>query len=259
MTISKAAFVLCAGLFALPVSYAFAGQTLGQCAEYSQPQDHVHVVKINLRCPTVKMVGTPAGQGLMTTTDFARRERVDVAINGNFYAPDASARPYGFIVSEGKHWPNTRDSKHHAYFACDRANHCQIEPNDTVSKLDPLWMTVLTGSQVFENGSFQCAPSAPAGCRINNALPTHPRTAYGLDASGEHIYLVVVEGRLATYPGMTLEELSGLFQRLQIARGVNMDGGGSTTLVIHGKRVNALPDNQPDERPVVNHLGFHLP
>lgn len=258
MIISTRFLTLATGFLAIPVIPAFAGQALSDCADYSQPQAHVHVVKINLRCPTVNMVGTPEGQGLMTTTDFARRAAVDVAINGNFYSPDASARPYGFIVTDSKQWPTTKDSKHHAYFACDRAKQCSIEPNDTVSKIDPSWMTVLTGSQIFENGSFTCSPSAPIGCRINSAMPPHPRTAYGLDANGDHIYLVVVEGRLSDYAGMTLGELSALFRRLHITRGVNMDGGGSSALIIHGKRVNALPDNQPEERPVVNHLGFHL-
>lgn len=258
MTISKNIFVLAAGLAVLPASYAFSGQSIGRCAEYSQPQAHVHVVKIDLNCKQVKLTGTPEGLGLMTTTEFARRAAVDVAVNGNFYAPDASARPYGLIVTDGKHWPDTKDSKHHAYFACDSENRCSIETNDTISKVDPAWMTVLTGSQIYENGSFQCAPSAPVGCRINNAIPTHPRTAYGLDANAEHLYLVAVEGRLVDYPGMTLGELSALFRRLHITRGVNMDGGGSTSLVIHGQRVNALPENQLIERPVVNHLGFRL-
>lgn len=258
MTISGSTLFLTAGTFMLSASHAFSGQLIGRCAAYSQPQAHVHIVKIDLRCKQVKLTGTPTGLGLMTTTEFARRAAVDVAINGNFYAPDASARPYGLIVTNGKSWPNTKDSRHHAYFACDSENRCSIEANDTISNVDPAWMTVLTGSQVFEQGSFQCAGSAPVGCRLNSAIPAHPRTAYGLDANGEHLYLVAVEGRLANYPGMTLGELSALFRQLHIERGVNMDGGGSTSLVIHGHRVNALPDNQLIERPVVNHLGFRL-
>lgn len=70
----------------------------------------------------------------------------------------------------------------------------------------------------------------------------HPRTAIGYTGSGE-LLLVTVDGRQRGWSsGMTLRELAGFMQGLGAVYALNLDGGGSTTFVRHGKVVNRPSD-----------------
>ncbi len=52
---------------------------------------------------------------------------------------------------------------------------------------------------------------------------------------------------------MTIEELAGLMIELECRDALNLDGGGSTTMVISDKIVNN-PSDQTGERPVSDAL-----
>jgi hypothetical protein len=81
----------------------------------------------------------------------------------------------------------------------------------------------------------------------------HPRTAIGWRADGT-LLLVVVDGRQPGYSaGMSLPELTDLFRALGAVEALNLDGGGSTTLVVAGQVANRPSDPQ-GERPVANAL-----
>jgi hypothetical protein len=70
----------------------------------------------------------------------------------------------------------------------------------------------------------------------------HPRTVIGTDAQG-FIWFVVVDGRRPDFSvGMTLPELARLCDRLGLRNALNLDGGGSTTLVVKGVVVNRPTD-----------------
>jgi hypothetical protein len=77
----------------------------------------------------------------------------------------------------------------------------------------------------------------------------HPRTAIGRLADGR-IILVVVGGRQPYHSlGMTLPELAFTLRRLGVTDALNLDGGGSSTLVVRGTVVN-LPSDELGERTV---------
>jgi exopolysaccharide biosynthesis protein len=77
----------------------------------------------------------------------------------------------------------------------------------------------------------------------------HPRTAVGVRADGR-VLLVTVDGRQPERSvGMTIAELSALLLDLGAVEAVNMDGGGSTTMVAGGRVVNS-PSDLTGERPV---------
>jgi hypothetical protein len=82
------------------------------------------------------------------------------------------------------------------------------------------------------------------------ATGRHPRTAVGIRADGT-IVLVVVDGRQEGYSvGMTLEETAVLMRELGAVDALNLDGGGSTTLVTAAGIINRPSDAR--ERPVAN-------
>ncbi|MGH7595895.1 MAG: prolyl oligopeptidase family serine peptidase [bacterium] len=81
----------------------------------------------------------------------------------------------------------------------------------------------------------------------------HPRSGVGFSADSTKLYLLAVDGRQEASAGMSLVEFADLMISLGIYQGLNLDGGGSTTLVINGKIVNS-PSDRSGERAVGNCL-----
>ena len=69
----------------------------------------------------------------------------------------------------------------------------------------------------------------------------HPRTMIGVDRLGT-IWLATVDGRSPMSLGMTFRELQRLASRLELRDALNLDGGGSTTMVVKGQVVNHPSD-----------------
>ena len=70
----------------------------------------------------------------------------------------------------------------------------------------------------------------------------HPRTVVGTDSAGD-LWLVTIDGRNAQLSvGMTFAELQRLARRLKLVNALNLDGGGSTTMVVRGAIVNHPSD-----------------
>ncbi|MDR0761402.1 MAG: phosphodiester glycosidase family protein [Treponema sp.] len=82
--------------------------------------------------------------------------------------------------------------------------------------------------------------------------PRHPRSAAGLSADGNTLYLLAVDGRRSASAGVTEAELALILKRLGAWDGLNFDGGGSTALVLRTLRPDganpygkAMPVNIP--------------
>ena len=72
----------------------------------------------------------------------------------------------------------------------------------------------------------------------------HSRTAVGVTADGR-LLLVVVDGRRPGYSrGMTLRELAELMQRLGAHTAMNLDGGGSSEMVVNGLTASRPSDGR---------------
>ncbi|HLQ81909.1 MAG TPA: phosphodiester glycosidase family protein [Bacillota bacterium] len=65
----------------------------------------------------------------------------------------------------------------------------------------------------------------------------HPRTFVGKTADGSWMF-VVVDGRALTSVGATLDECARIALDLGMVDAINLDGGGSTTMVIGGELIN---------------------
>ena len=86
------------------------------------------------------------------------------------------------------------------------------------------------------------------------AAERHPRTAIAV-TSDRKVLLITVDGRQPGYSvGMTLVELTALLSRLGAREAINVDGGGSTTMVVNGRVANR-PSDATGERPVANAIG----
>lgn len=73
-------------------------------------------------------------------------------------------------------------------------------------------------------------------------MARHPRTLVGQDRAGA-VWLVTVDGRQPDYSiGMQFTDLQRLADRLSLVDALNLDGGGSTTMVVRGRVVNRPSD-----------------
>lgn len=81
----------------------------------------------------------------------------------------------------------------------------------------------------------------------------HPRSGIGFSADTTMLFFVTVDGRQDSSAGMSLQEFAELMVSFGIAQGMNLDGGGSTTMVVEGNVVNS-PSDAAGERPVANCL-----
>lgn len=80
-----------------------------------------------------------------------------------------------------------------------------------------------------------------------------PRTGIGVKADGT-VILMVVDGRSQYSAGMTLKEFAQYLKRFGAVSAVNLDGGGSSEMVLDGRIMNRPSDGA--ERPVSIGLGL---
>lgn len=81
----------------------------------------------------------------------------------------------------------------------------------------------------------------------------HPRTGIGFSKDSTTVYFITVDGRQQTSRGMSLLEFADLMIEEGVYQGLNLDGGGSTAMVINNKIVNN-PSDETGERAVGNCL-----
>jgi len=95
---------------------------------------------------------------------------------------------------------------------------------------------------------------------VNGVVPTglstdvHPRTAVGFNLDSTKVFFVTVDGRQTGFSiGMSLPQLANYMQGIGCYQAVNLDGGGSTTMVVRNEVVNS-PSDAGGERSVANAL-----
>ncbi len=93
-----------------------------------------------------------------------------------------------------------------------------------------------------------------------------PRTGIGISGDGRFVYLVVIDGRRRLISGGTVGDLGVMLKRFGALSGINIDGGGSSTMVKWDfNREKARLLNTPSdgwfmlsrERAVSNNLGIY--
>lgn len=75
--------------------------------------------------------------------------------------------------------------------------------------------------------------------------PRHPRSAAGLSAGGRYLYLLVIDGRRPGSIGATEAETALILRQLGAAEGINLDGGGSSSLALRFPDGTVRPVNVP--------------
>src|SRR3954454_24384769 len=131
------------------------------------------------------------------------------------------------------------------------------EPRGDLLQAGPL--LVRDGAPVFRREEDREGFSAGAAQFDSDITDgRYPRAALGI-APGR-LYAVAVDGRSRHDAGLTLEELAALMAALGCRTALNLDGGGSTSLISGGRLRNrprrGYEDPEPGGRPVSTALLF---
>jgi len=129
----------------------------------------------------------------------------------------------------------------------------QAEPTALFPAGGSRWVTTaaIGGSpMLIRNGTIQISDVAEL-ININNTT-SRPRSAIGANSSGLVIVLAVEgDNTSAGYAGLNLAELAAMLQDLSCTNAINLDGGGSTSMVV-GNQLLVRPGDNGVERPVVS-------
>ena len=221
-----------------------------------------------------KGVGSAIGR-IKTSEIMARleRERRDVlgGVNADFFSL-ANGVPTNALVTGGK--VLTPPSKQ-PVFAVDSAGKPHITlltaPDSSYAlddsrlsrvSLQPFHPMEAVGGRPRLVRDSAIVPEVDTEGQAGFATSRHPRTAIGIANNGTRLLLVVADGRQAGYSaGMTLRELANLMLSLGARDALNLDGGGSTTMVVENPQTRQLaivnrPSDPTGERTVGDALAI---
>jgi hypothetical protein len=225
----------------------------------------IHLAEVDLnRCALdldVATAGTEGGGagGHERVSDMvARHPRVAlVAVNGDFYTPEGL--PLGPEVRIGE----ARRGRTRPALAWRDGDGAWIGTlgveEGVVSTMG--WPTGVGQREVDVIGGYpelldggDRVGDLGVGANPSFAASRHPRTAVGVDPARGRLWLVVVDGRQGEFStGMSLPELTTLFESLGVTEALNLDGGGSSVMIVRGRPVSR-PSDETGERSVVNAL-----
>lgn len=114
------------------------------------------------------------------------------------------------------------------------------------------------GGRILRDGSDATAENTPnEGIGEAFLQNRHPRTFVAINRDGSRIWLGTVDGRQASSVGMNFPEMAQFLLGIEAWDAVNLDGGGSTTMVV-GTQVVNRPSDATGERAVSNILFVEL-
>lgn len=227
----------------------------------------VHVARWDLARTRVRVARLEPQRRIV---DWCARAGIADALVGGFYT-----RPEGLPLGElrvggravehvpfAEPWPRSRASLHvvGSRLAIDRRDALPAAGPGDLLQAGPL--LVRDGRAVYEDGVDAEGFSAGAH-QFDSDITScrHPRAAIGL-APGE-VLAVVADGRSPADAGLTLGELAAVLVDLGADRAMNLDGGGSASLVCDGQLRNRPREQHgvdlPGGRAVTTVIAFDAP
>ncbi|MEZ5303392.1 MAG: phosphodiester glycosidase family protein [Verrucomicrobiales bacterium] len=185
-------------------------------------------LRIDLRAEGIRILATPANgekegetDGLRTS-NFLKAHGLQAAINAAPYSPvhGAEGQPQdisGLHISEGD-----------LVSPPGKLPALLLTEDNRATIAEPPFDTAATFNAVSGFGIV-----LKDGKVLGSAEPLHPRTAAGISADGRFLYLLAIDGRQPRWSaGASTREVGEWLKRLGAHDGINLDGGGTTTMVI---------------------------
>jgi len=229
-------------------------------------QQEINILEIDLRRKNIDVSFNGLANGLKLTSDFVQEEGAIGGINGSYFdMKDGGSITYfkvnGEVVNESLASARSKlDLRLNGAIIID-ADHgkgalVNVVAADTANRK---WASELKAPDVMVCGPLLI---------MNDTLVTlssdafnnnrHPRSAVAI--KDNKLILITVDGRNNQAYGMSLPELAFFLKQIGAEKALNLDGGGSTALVLNTKReksvLNYPTDNKKfdheGERPVAN-------
>lgn len=245
---------------------------LGKGAEYRrevfrEPRPVVaHILEIDLSAGSRIVVSPPSdGSWIAAATGTTALERLgaDAAINASFFYPFRESHPLSYQPREGERVQAVGKS------IGGGERYGLAKPG-----MIPFWSTPDRRAGFGEPPAAADAAVSGIGWLVREGREVvrdpeepYPRTALGLDRSRDRLWLVVVDGKQPRYSeGMTLRELARFLVQIGVEDAIQLDGGGSATMIARDGAGDAILLNRPchtkvpgRQRPVANFLGVIFP
>lgn len=226
-------------------------------ASADQPRPlKVQAVRVDLREAGIDFLVTPSNGaapkdvGARSVSEFLEEFQCQVAINGSVFDVYAEHRGdpmdvLGLSLSRGQRYspPNRWDA---LLIGKDRRAWIARSP---------------VNARAAWNGLSGYYALLVDGRNNGGMADLHPRSAVGVSRDGRYLMLMAADGRQPGYSeGLTTAETAEWMRKLGAWNALNLDGGGSTALVMQGPdgKPNTLnrPSGPPlgSERRVANHL-----
>lgn len=235
-----------------------------------------NAIRIDLLDPDIEFLSSPrianyqsnvretAG---MTVSRFTKVNGVQVAVNAGFFNPQEYYLPEatpmvvsGLLISRGQLVSPANGSMYAAALMIDAANHASIVPTNWPPVSTTGVYTAISGDYPLLQGGVNIGRKY---FNLGGAHDRNPRTAVGISENRRYLFLLTIDGRQPTYSEGAFDyETAAWLKLLGAHDGVNLDGGGSTTMVVEDSTGNPRRLNRPSavadsgrERTVGGHLG----
>jgi exopolysaccharide biosynthesis protein len=259
------------------VDHPFLGITSIVRTETAPRRVTMHIVLIDLTAHGIRFKLTPPGGSLetirQTTLNFLNQQHAQVAINAHFFmpfpSPGTAANLIGLAASDGNVYSGFESPEQNyalvAYAPAiniDRSNHASVVHYDGhfsdgrhILEHVTLWTTVAGSAQIVTNGvktipGYRDAQH-PDGLLQQGGTRTsqfsnrdswydrlQARTAIGLTQDEKTLVWFTVD-RAAGSQGMKLGEVADvLVDDYKVYNALNLDGGGSTTMVLENRSMH---------------------
>lgn len=245
-------------------------------------------VDVDLSDPNVHLraVSSSDSDGRQTPSELARSNNACVLINGGYYRIDRDdrGRHIGLLVSDSEQiepalgglvWQRVRYPVTRATIGAvpdslpeitwvsasadsivswtapfdNRLGRPALQPDFALAEPWPAEWALSAGPALVMDGRAHSFREEEGF--FDQYIPRiHPRSATGITADGR-LLLVVVDGRQPHSRGVYLEELATIMRDLGAVQAMNLDGGGSSALVVDGKLFNR-PSGTSVEREIAS-------
>lgn len=212
---------------------------------------HLFVIEIPAR--SHRRLAFVSDTSLTEVSTLAERCGAYAAVNGSFFDMDAG-NPVCYLRIDGnqvgENTPAATDSVNRKYYQHATLALRDGRPRLAVPDSNRRWEECLTDSNIMTAGPMLLRHGALVPQRDDRTFVTnrHNRTALGLKPDGTTL-LVVADGRFKHQAeGLTLPELEMVMRWLGCTDAINLDGGGSSTMYVHGKPYGGVVNYPSDNR-----------
>ena len=212
-----------------------------------KPRLELWAVRIDLSAPHIKIftaAGNPESRGasILSTyvTSFVRDNNLLAGINALPFDPVSGKEGeyrgnVGIVISDG-YILSPPHSSFSALVFYDDAPPAIIPQSKIVSAVNIAHAV---------GGFYQILADGALSAHTENSAERHPRSAAGISADGRYLYLLAIDGRRLGSVGSTEAETAEILRQLGAWNGINLDGGGSTSLALRFPDGKVRPVNKP--------------